>query len=131
MEKLTSNILNEIEPPKYLKEAVLGRIEKEKQKQIFCKKMLYFCGFFVSGAGLLFSLIYFGREILVSDFWSISSLAFTDLKIVSAYWQEFSLSLLETFPFEALAIILVPVLILLILIKEYYKNTFKLLHNYK
>jgi hypothetical protein len=129
--KQSKNNICEIEPPKGLKQAVLGRIKLEQEKKVFRKKILYFCGFFACISAFLFSGIYFGHEILTSDFWSIGSLAFTDLKIVSAYWQEFSLSLLETFPFEAVAFVLAPVFMLLVLTKKYYEqqNLFKLKFN--
>lgn len=122
MEKLSNNILNEIKPPKYLKNVVLRRIEKERQKKVFRKKMLFRFSFFASLSAFLFSTIFFGREILVSDFWSISSLAFTDIKTVAVYWQEFALSLLETFPFEAAAFVLAPIFMLLVLANKYYEQ---------
>jgi len=115
----TNKIISEIEPPACLKRAVFERIDKERQKQIFHKKMFYLCGFSVSIMGLFASLLLFGKNIITSDFWSISSLAFTDMKVVAIYWQEYSLSLLETLPVEAMAFILVPTFILLVLAKQY------------
>jgi len=123
------NIISEIDPPVGLKEAVFERIAKERQKQIFRKKMLYFGGFLISIFGLFVSVVFFGRNIIASDFWSISSLAFSDMKIVSAYWQEFSLSLLETFPFEEMAFVLVPVFIILALVRKYNENVINLRYN--
>jgi hypothetical protein len=109
----------EVDLPKGLKEAVLQRIEKEKAKKIFRQKVSYSCGFFVSVSAILFSVAFFGKEILASDFWSISALAFTDMKIVAVYWQEYALSLLETFPFEAFAFVLMSVFSLLLMAKKY------------
>ena len=123
----TNKIISEIDPPAYLKKAVFERIDKERQKQIFRKKMLYLCSFSVSIVGLLASLLLFGKNIVTSDFWSISFLAFTDMKVVITYWQEYSLSLLETFPVEATAFVLVPMFILLVLAKQYSEFT----QNYK
>lgn len=114
-----NKIISEINPPAYLKKAVFELIDKERQKQIFRKKMLYLCGFLISIVGLFASLLLFGKNIITSDFWSIGSLAFTDLKVVVTYWQEYSLSLLETFPVEAMAFILAPTFILLVLAKQY------------
>ena len=76
-------------------------------------------GFFVAGAGLLVAGAFFIKEIMVSDFWSIFSLSFTDAGTLLAYWQEFALSLLETFPAESFAYLLAPVFVLLVLAKEY------------
>lgn len=109
----------EIEPPAHLKEAIFRRIELERRKKALRHKIFYFCGFFVSGGGFLLAGIFFVREIRASEFWSILSLIFTDAKILTAYWREYALSLMETFPFEATIFVLAPVLILLVLMKKY------------
>ncbi len=92
-EQILDNI-TELEPPKHLKMAVFARLEREKQKQIMRRKMALLGGFFVAGAGLLVAGAFFIKEIMVSDFWSIFSLSFTDAGTLLAYWQEFALSLL-------------------------------------
>jgi hypothetical protein len=131
-QKQSNHNILEIDPPAYLKEAVFERIVKERQKQIFRKKLLYFSGFSVSVIGLFASLILFVKNIATSDFWNISSLVFTDMKVVVTYWQEFSLSLLETFPVEAFTFILMPLLMLMILIKEYNsQSNYNFPRNYK
>lgn len=113
------NNISEIDPPAYLKKAVFKRIAKENQKQLLRKKMLYFCGFSVSIISLFTSILFFGKNIMTSDFWSIGLLAFSDMKVVFTYWQEYLLSLLETFPVEAMTFIMVPMFILLVLAKQY------------
>jgi hypothetical protein len=118
-QKQTDKIISEIDPPAYLKKAVFERIAKENQKQIIRKKMLYFGGFSVSIIGIFASIGFFGRNIIASDFWSIGSLFFTDMKAVTTYWQEYILSLLETFPVEPFAFILTPIFILLVLARQY------------
>lgn len=109
----------EIQPPSYLKEAVLRRISEERVKDIRRRKIFFQCGFAFSGLSLLFASIFFGNEIISSEFWSIASLGFSDMGIVLSHWQTFGLSLLETLPTVALAAMLVPVFSLLILIKNY------------
>jgi len=121
MNKDLQNLFQE-NPPKYLKQAVLRRIEIERRKRVFRKKMLFKLGFFACVSAFLFSAIFFGHEILASDFWSISLLAFTDIKTVATYWQEFTLSLMETFPFEATAFVLAPIFMLLVLANKYYEQ---------
>ena len=122
-QKQAAKIISEINPPAYLKRVVFERIAKEQRKQIIRKKMFYFSGFSVSIICLLASLLLFGKNIETSDFWSISSLAFSDMQVVAKYWQEYSLSLLETFPVEAMAFILAPMFILLVLAKQYTEFT--------
>lgn len=124
-------LLSSTEPPKGLREAIFRRIELEKRKKLFCQKLLYIGGVLASGAAVLGSIFFFGKAFITSDFWSLASLMLTDLKAVAGIWQEFILSLLETFPFEAFSVILLPTLILLILLKEYSNSEFKLLQNYK
>ena len=113
------NSISEIQPPSYLKEAVLRRISETREKEIRRKKILFQCGFVFSGASLLFAGIFFGKEIVSSEFWSIAALGFSDMGIVLSHWQSFGLSLLETLPIVALAAMFVPVFFFLMLIKKY------------
>jgi hypothetical protein len=109
----------DIDPPEHLRGVILARIAKEARKRQLRRKMLLFGGFFVSGAGVISSLTYFGREILASDFWSIASLVFSDLGTVAGHWQDYSFSLLETLPVVSIIAILVPIAAMLILTKQY------------
>jgi hypothetical protein len=121
-EKRPENIFNtfhEIDPPVHLRADVFERIKMEQQKIVFRKKVLLQCGFFVSTTSLFTAVAIFGKSIAGSDFWSISLLGLTDMKIVAIYWQEFVFSLLETFPFAEFICVLTPVFILLVLAKQY------------
>lgn len=109
----------EIEPPESLKGVVLSRLAKEKEKVKRRKEFLFRTGFVFSVGSLAWAGIFFGGEILVSDFWAIASLALSDLWLVADYWQEFGWSLLENFPAAEIAGIFLPVLLLMFLIKKY------------
>lgn len=109
----------EIEPTESLKGVVLSRLAKEKEKVRRRKEFLLQAGFVFSIGSLAWAGIFFGGEILVSDFWAIASLALSDLRLVADYWQEFGWSLLENFPAAEIAGILLPVLLLMFLVKKY------------
>jgi hypothetical protein len=116
----TENNFNIIEPPKRLKNAIFRRISEEAKKRLDRRKMIFKTGIFLSFAFLVILGFIFGKEIIASDFWSLALLGFTDKSIVAAHWQEFILSLSETFPAEAVAFIFAPMFILLVLAKQYY-----------
>jgi hypothetical protein len=111
-----------VEPPKYLKTAVFKRISEEAKKRLSRRKFIFRSGILLSFVFLGFSAFIFGKEILNSDFWSLASLGFSDMQIVTRHWQEFGLSLFETFPAEAVTIIFIPIFFLLVLSKQYYQN---------
>jgi len=115
------NSITEIEPPKGLKQAVLQRLEKEKMKKL-ARELLYFRVGFVFFA--VFSVVagaVFGKEVLSSEFFSIASLAFSDMRIVAAMWQDYMLLLLETLPIVSITAILLPVFICMLLLQQYGK----------
>jgi hypothetical protein len=122
MERDFNNNMNsvcDIEPPAYLRGLILARIAREEQKRQMCRKMLLWSGFFASGIGVVSSIAYFGSAIVASDFWSIASLAFSDLGTVVGHWQDYGLSLLETLPVVSIIAVLVPVAAILVLMKYY------------
>jgi hypothetical protein len=116
--------ISAIEPPMHLKGVILARIEREGRKRQMRRKMLLMGGFMVSGIGAISSLAFFGREILASDFWSIASLAFSDLGTVVGHWQDYAFSLLETLPVVSIIAILVPIVAMLLLTKYYANHIF-------
>ena len=122
MKKQANHIFNnveEIEPPKYLRAAILTRISREKAEIIQRKKILFRMGFVFFGALSFLSLIFFGSELRSSEFSSIVSLGFSDIEIIAVHWQSFSLLLLETLPTAVLLALLAPVFSLLVLVRRY------------
>lgn len=113
---MNSNDIDEIEPSRYLKGAVLGRISREKEKVRFRRIIFFRTGIFFSVCSLAVSGFFFGHEIMTSDFWLIASLGLSDMEHVVNYWQEFCWSLMETFPSTEVAGILFPFLLAMLLI---------------
>jgi hypothetical protein len=121
MDKNLKQILNihDIQPPKGLKQAVFERIEKEKMKKIARKRLLLRIGFILSGISSVVSLLFFGKDILSSEFLTLVLLGFSDMKTVTMLWQNYALSLMETLPTVSISATLLPVFIFMILLKKY------------
>lgn len=111
--------VEDINPPSKLGNIIFKRIQLEKTKQIRRKLAFTYFGLAISILNLLFSGLTFGTAFLKSEFLNLVSLAFSDLLVVTRYWQEFSLSLLETFPTLNVIAILVPLGIMLWLFSIY------------
>jgi hypothetical protein len=116
-----ANSLTNVEPPKYLKQAVFVRIEAEKMRMIALKRLFFRIGFVISGISSIAAVAIFGKEILSSEFFSLASLSFSDVNTVMAMWQDYLMSLLETLPTVTIAATLLPIFVLLLLIREYGK----------
>lgn len=113
------NSLPEVEPSNNLKSLIMQRIKMAEQKK--AAKRLFALRFSMSVTSLAFALAayYGGRELLSSQFWNIAMLGFSDFNLVLSNWQTFAWSLLETIPVSAISILLSPILILMLLGKQY------------
>lgn len=111
--------LPELEPSLKLESFILAKIERERNKIIREKKALAWAGILGSAMAAIYAVSIFGQEILQSDFWSIISLAFSDINIVLSNWNDYALSLLETFPAVYAAFMLAPIFILLLSLDAY------------
>jgi hypothetical protein len=116
-----TELFSEIKSPKILRKAIFQRIEKEKAGRIFLKKLLLLAGFTVSVVSGIATSVFFGKEILASEFSSLVLLGFSDLKLLGAVWQDYLWSLLETLPAFSIVAILLPFFAFLMLLKQYGK----------
>jgi hypothetical protein len=123
MDKKLKDILHsyDIQPPKGLKQAVFQRIEKEKTKSLIRKRWYLRAGFVISGSCSIAAIVFLGKEILASEFFAIASLGLSDMKTVASFWQNYVFSLLETLPTVSLTIMLLPVFIFMLLLRQYGK----------
>lgn len=119
----------EIEPPAYLLGKIMERIEKEERILMLKKRIAFF---FTGLFGLMTGLIYVFRlaqtTIVESGFSQYFSLLFSDTAIVTNYWQNFFITLLETFPITETAVSLFFILLILQVIKFLAKD-FKNIKN--
>lgn len=111
-EKLLAN-LNQIEPSENLYGIVLSRIEAIKKRTARVRLIL------LSGATLaaLIALVT-AFQYLINDFYQSGSyqylsLLFSDGEAVMAYWQDFTLSLVESLPFMSMTAVLSVTFVLL------------------
>jgi hypothetical protein len=121
--------MSEINPPQGLGDLILQKIDLEKSKKI--QRNIYLSYFSLGGSivAMLCSVLIFGKSILSSEFWSMLSLVFSDVIIVTAHWKEFLNSLLETFPVVNLVAILVPVFTLFLSLNFYLSLSQKINHK--
>ncbi len=108
-------------PKRDLCERILAEIAVRREQRFVRERRVASFGMFLStvlaavvGAG-------YGGEIIRSDFWSLSSLLFSDFPALAASWKSFLFSLLETFPASALAAALFPIFIFLVSLGIYSK----------
>lgn len=96
------------QPPQGLEEKILYRINKIDEQQLRQAILITRVGRLVSFGAFVYAGFAFGHSVIASDFWQFASLLFSDVNIVTRYFSEFSLSLLETLPAFPIAIILAP-----------------------
>lgn len=110
-----NNFIGDIpEPPKDLLNRIMNRIHSEQRLDKIKQRIAIFSvGAAASLAAVFPAFQMLKAELAASGFFTFSSLLFSDFAIVSAYWQNFALSLLEALPVMGLIAILAAVLALL------------------
>ena len=108
------NPLWEHEPSKGLYERVLTNIDREERLRRLHRRLTFF-SLAVAGSSIaLFpSMEIFQASAAESGFSTFLSLVFSDADVVFAYWQSFSLVLLETLPTVSAVVLLTVTAILL------------------
>jgi hypothetical protein len=122
----------EISPSSGLEERVFAAVQLEKDRVIKRELMISRFGLGGSLVAFLVAIFTLGGAILQSEFFSIVSLAFSDVSIVATHWQEFAYSVAENFPTISVVAILIPVLTALWSLSLYFnfknKNNFHQYH---
>jgi hypothetical protein len=106
-------------PSEILAERIMQAIEKEKAKKLRQKLLLIRLAFSFSALLMSYLVYQFGATLVRSEFWTLSSLIFSDTKVLLDYWSEYLFSLLETFPVIQLIFLLIPLYLLLVLARGY------------
>jgi len=122
--------INELEPPSQLEGVILRRIGQEKSKQVKKRLILSYFGLLASTTAFFYTVPVFGNSLMKSEFWDMAHLAFSDIMIVAKNWNDFSLSLLETFPTVNIIAILLPIFTLLLSFSLYLDLDNKGNHKY-
>lgn len=102
-----------------LEKAIFLRIEKEKS--LLARKKIFISSFSLAFSSLatFSAFFFFGRNLWQSEFWNMLSLLSSDASLILGYWQQFGLSLLETFPAVSAVAILLPSAILFLSLGYY------------
>lgn len=108
-----------VETPSHLESSLVLSLRLERARLYRRKLALIQSGVIGAGILLLLTLFWTIPLLIQSDFWSLSSLAFTDLGILSAFFGDFLYSLLETLPIVPLALNLFTLLFLSFLMSQW------------
>ena len=102
------------EPPKGLFNKIMARIQEERRLLTIKRRLMIFSlGAVGSAIAFIPALKMVQTGLYESGFMQFFSLIFSDFGTVVSYWQNFVMSLLETFPIIDLAIFLTVILIFL------------------
>lgn len=111
--------MTELNPADGLSERIFVAVRAEKDRVIKWKLMISRWELGLSGMISVTAAFFFGQAIAQSEFWNIVSLIFSDMATVAQNWQNFSYSLLETFPIISAAAILAPIMALMFSFSKY------------
>lgn len=110
------------EPQPGLLEKILCRIQKERNASVRRRIFIFAASALCSIVALVPTFQMVRTDLINSGFIQFFSLLFSDFKTVTAYWQSFAMSLLETLPIMSLIILTSVTLIFLESIKLLVKN---------
>ncbi len=119
-EKLFSR-LDPPEPPPGLLSKIMFRIRKEEVRALRLRFAAFALVFAGSAAGLIPAFRAVRISAAESGFTQFLSLALSDFRLVSAYWQDLGLALAESLPVVSAAALLVLVLAALTSLKLMYR----------
>jgi len=120
-----------LEPPNGLLEKILIRIHREERILVLRKTIIFSTTLALSLIALVPSFNVLLSDLSQSGFINFFSLMFSDLSVVTKYWQNFAMILLETLPTLSLALFLAIILTFLQSAKSLFENikTIKNIHN--
>lgn len=111
------------EAPDGLFDKIMGRLQKERKILTLKRRLAIFSlGAILSALGLIPAYQTLQASLAESGFFQFFSLIFSDSQIISAYWQNFVLSLLESLPTLNLIIFLAVTIVFLEFLKLLIKN---------
>lgn len=120
--------VTELDPAENLCGRILAMVEAEENRIIKRKMIISRFGLGLSAVAFLTAVFPFGQIIAQSEFWNIVSLIFSDMQVVAQNWQDFSYSLLETFPTVSMVVVLAPIMMLMFSFSAYLEANNK--HKY-
>ncbi len=109
--------LKQKDVPAGLYDLVFKQIYQRQRFMILRRKIIYGLGLIFSALAFIPTVLSLKTGLVESGFTQYFSLLFSDFNVVSAYWQSFLLTLLESLPIISLAVFLAVLLIFLELLK--------------
>ena len=97
-------MIEQAEPPAGLEGRIMARIALARARALALQHLFFGATALLSGIGGIFALNYALVAFSQSAFYQYASLLFTDTGAVLAYWQQFSLSLIEAVPVVGLTL---------------------------
>jgi hypothetical protein len=111
-----------IEPSQGLFKKIMKRIHREERFLAIRKNIFFSITFVISTGSFIPAFKMLLSDFSESGFLSFFSLIFSDFSIISVYWKNFALILLETLPVFSIAVFLVILLVFLQSLKSLSKN---------
>lgn len=123
--------LGDSEPRDSLAAKILLEISRDRERSARRKMFFSRLGMAASLIGMVYAVAVYGNALVVSEFWSLASLAYYDAGILWSHWNSFVYSLLETFPVVDLIALLLPIFTLCLSLSTYSKSlNLKYRHGY-
>ena len=119
------NLLNNLsgsKAPEDLYKTVLLRVVLEQKRAIKRRFAMAVASLVVSVGAAVMAVLVLANSLTASGFWKFVSLAFSDGGTVVTYWQQFSLSLLESFSVPEMVVSLACILAVMISLKFLIQN---------
>jgi hypothetical protein len=110
------------EPPNGLLEKILKRIHKEERLFVLRRTIIFSTALITSAIAMIPALQLLLSDFSQSGFINYLSLVFSDFSLITAYWKNFLMILLETLPAVSLALFLAVLLTFLQSTKSLIKN---------
>ena len=110
---------------------IMRRIHKEQQLLFIKRSIIYFVGLVGSMAAFIPTFRMIKTGFVESGFIQFFSLLFSDLNIVMAHWQNFSLALLESLPVMNIIVFAIVIVVFLESLKFLAKEMELVFHQRK
>ena len=120
-QKLLSNLGNS-QAPEGLYRAVISRVSAEQSHSAKKRFAIAFASLVASAGAAVAAVLVLATSLTQSGFWKFVSLAFSDGSSVMTYWQQFGMSLLESFSMPEMVVSLVFVFAVLLSLRFLLKN---------
>lgn len=91
-----------IDPPQDLETKILNKIYNERRKNTFIKTSFLGATSIASLFGLINVGVILWQSFVQTGFYEYLSLIFSDSSVLSTYWKEYTLSLIESLPLVGL-----------------------------